>query len=218
MIDFTDMGYNSTEIPYRLTEEDLEMALLIRNNFKLRDLVRVWFRGADGAQYTVKGGIHVMGLQHLYIKGLTDDKYVAEQIIHMSNVIDVEPFEDQTSPYEVEWQLEAAAARWESSQKSSYEERALAELRAANGENHAEDFESRAAGVEAIQETIWNESERTLAESPQSIEAQAAQEDSESGYPVTCVRCNSPFMNLTAYWNHLDEHDMATLNSGKYSN
>lgn len=218
MIDFTELGYNSTEIPYRLSEEDLEFALMIRNNFKVRDLVRVWFEDEDGRQYAIKGGIHAMGLQHLYIKGLTEDKYVAEQILPMQTIIDIEPCEDQVSPYEVELQLELAATRWEASQKSSYEERALAMLRAANGDQNAEDSEGRAAGVTAIQETIWDESERTLIESPISIEAQAAQEDFESGYPVTCARCGDPFMNLTAYWNHLDAHDMATLNSGKYSN
>src|SRR5687768_11188679 len=105
MIDFSDMGYNSTEIPYGLTEEDLEFALLIRQNFKVRDLVRVFYNGEDGRQYAVKGGLHAIGLQHLYVKGLTEDKYVAEQIIHMSDVVDVEPFEDQLSPYDVELQL-----------------------------------------------------------------------------------------------------------------
>lgn len=218
MIDFSELGYNSTEIPYRLSEEDLEFALMIRKNFKVRDLVRVWFEDEDGKQYAIKGGIHAMGLQHLYIKGLTEDRYVAEQILPMQTIIDIEPCEDQVSPYDVELQLELAATRWEASQKSSYEERTLAMLRAANEGQDAEDSEGRAAGVTAIQETIWNESERTLIESPISIEAQAAQEDLESGYPVTCARCGSPFMNLTAYWNHLDEHDIATLNSGKYSN
>lgn len=208
MIDLRDLGYDSTEIPYGLTGEDLELALMIRNTYKVRDLVKVWFDEDDGQQYAVKGGIYFMGLQHLYIKGLTTDNYVTEKIIPMNQIVDIQPEEDQISPYDVEFQIELAASR--------QQEYVLGSLRAAKEEDNAEDSEGRAAAVRAIQGTIWDAGEWPVGEDSGAIEAQAAEEDSESGYPVTCGRCSAPFMNLVAYWNHLDDHDMATMNSGKY--
>jgi hypothetical protein len=120
----------------------------------------------------------------------------------------------------VEDQIETRIAAMVAAQKSSYEERTLMALRAANEGENAEDFESRAAGVREVQEAIWNEGggEKRPPIGGTPLAPLDEDETKFAGYLVTCGKCEAPFANLKAYWSHLDEHDMTTLGSGKYTN
>lgn len=203
------------EVPYGMNEEDLELALLIRQSFRIRDLVKIWYNEGDN-QYAVQGGLYVMGLQNIYIKGFSTNGIVCTSIIPVRKIVDIQPWSEQTNPYAVEYAAEIRAAMWEANGGHSYEEATLEALRAAGEIADAEARESQAARIREVSEDSWDESFGQISAGLGADQAEA-EEEFEKDYIVECGRCEAQFMNIRAYWNHLDEHDMATLNSGKYS-
>lgn len=199
-----------TDIELNENTSDEELADLIRANFKVRDLVAIWYEDDDAKQYMVKGGLDVMGRQFIYLRGLTAGGTVAVQIIPMKTIVDIEACPDQTSPYEVEERIEQALMmqKWG---KSSAEEATLQALRAANGVSDAEVSERRAAAVKDYEATLWDEDERALREDYTPTSITESKEDAEEDGLIHCNQCEAVFARTMAYWVHLDEHDMMVL-------
>lgn len=196
---------------------DDELADLIRANFKIRDLVAIWYEDDDGKQYMVKGGLDVMGRMFIYLRGLTASGTVAVQIIPMSHIVDIEMMPEQTDVYEVERKIEEALlAQSRNWGRNNAEEATLQALKSAAPEyTDAEIAERRAAAVKDYQAKIWDEDERTDSEdfTPSSI-SESAQDAEEDGL-IHCNQCEAVFARTMAYWVHLDDHDMATLGDNR---
>lgn len=189
---------------------DDELADLIRANFKIRDLVAIWYDEDDGRQYLIKGGLDVMGRQHIYLRGITDSGGIGVQIIKMSKIVDIELMPEQRDPYALEERLQEEALR-QSWNKSPYEEATLQALRAAKEDADAEDSEGRAAAVRAIQAAIWNEDDGPFDQDGATLaEAFSAKERSEDGL-IHCGQCVETFQSYIPYWAHLDDHDAQVL-------
>lgn len=199
-----------TDMPITDTTDD-ELADLIRANFKIRDLVAIWYDEDDGRQYMVKGGLDVMGRMFIYIRGITDSGGVGVQIIPMSKIVDIELMPEQRDPYALEEKIQEELLR-QTWNKSSYEERTLQELRAAKESADAEDSEGRAAAVRAIQEAIWNEDDRPFDQDGATFaEAFSAKERDPKDGLIHCGQCTDAFRSYIPYWAHLDDHDAQVL-------
>lgn len=201
-----------TQITQETTDE--ELADLIRANFNVRDLVRIWFDDDDGRQFLIRGGLDVMGRQFIYLRGLSETGQVGVQIIPMRQIqdIDLDPEPNDPNVYEVERRIEESIAQQVAMQNHSYEERALAVLRAAREDENAENREGDAAGEGTPEADEGYEGSGSVGANASAAEAYSQTEVAADGL-IYCQKpgCGAFYATRVAYWSHLDNHDMLDM-------